>query len=146
MPLILRHARLCLLVSVVKQQNGWPASKSLRPIQRYGSPREYSRRQVQGRLRTRSAWIGSGETSELIRCMIRSTIRSLSWGDTSCSERFRSRAGTRKVVPMKNCPKVLQYIHVLVGRNITSWIIYGSIVVTRWGGVASWLGSYVGGY
>lgn len=143
MPLILRHARLCLLVSVVKQQNGWPASKSLRPIRRYGSPRGYSRRQVQGRLRTRSAWIGSGETSELIRCMIRSTIRSLSWGDTSCSERFRSRAGTRK------CPKVLQYIHVLVGRNIISWTIYGNIVVIRWGGggglVASWLGSYVGG-
>lgn len=59
--------------------------------------------------------------SELIRCMIRSTIRSLSWGDTSCSERFRSRAGTRKVVPMNDYPEggaaVYTYI-VSVGRNI----------------------------
>lgn len=68
---------------------------------------------MQGRLREKSAWIGSGETSELILCMIRSTTRSLSWGDTSCSERFQSRAGTLKVELMKDSPKVLQYILVV---------------------------------
>lgn len=95
---------------------------------------------MQGRLRTRSAWIGSGETSELIRCMIRSTIRSLSWGDTSCSERFQSRAGTRKVVPMKDSPKVLQYILVVTyyhGQFMSILVLFAG-----WGW-PQWLGSYM---